>query len=101
MAAPKPWETAFSLDFAFPSGVRGPVDFCELARLAAIWALVAMRALLLVFWVGSQRDGDVRTQQSRSGLYIADEIAKTFSTDWKLLIVKEIEVVTRKFANSG
>ena len=31
----RPWVTAFSLDRALPSGVRGPVDRVALARLAA------------------------------------------------------------------
>jgi len=33
---------AFIEEAALPSAERGPVDFCALARLAAIWAGVAM-----------------------------------------------------------
>jgi hypothetical protein len=34
--------TAFRAATALPSGVRGPVDFWALVRLALVWASVAM-----------------------------------------------------------
>jgi hypothetical protein len=40
--AKHPWRTAFSAATAFPSAVRGPVDFSALARLAAIFASEVM-----------------------------------------------------------
>jgi hypothetical protein len=44
----RPWRNALPLDFNRPAAVLGPVLFCALARLAAIYFSVATEALLLL-----------------------------------------------------
>src|SRR4051794_37520852 len=54
----KPWETRLREDLALPSLVFGPVDSCALARLAVVWASVAMgRTPLHLFFAPGWRPG--------------------------------------------